>query len=818
MRKTFSIIFYLALLLLVTACGDFGEKAKDSGGMTSDRYSANCTLRSERFKEFLKENVGPEIECLKANLDIFLDLVYTPKPGYLSKKELIAFINSRDVIEDPQEILKSLDGVFSLAHVMFGGEEGYISRSDLVKLTNFAKALNLEAIKIYDHFKKEYSQYSEHKIRAIGVSQSANKIKQILIDTYTERSGEDRLDIIKLIDSFGDTATDTKEQVKDFLYIKRYFVGGATRIISNDELRNAFNKIPTIAEVMFDLFKLSKLNFLQEKDRYDLFEDNIVKFRELMYFHPNSSEVIITMDELKRSLRWFEEDLGLRLSEYGETYKLVKKIFLKSESDFKASDFKRIEDEAKYVFGMGKYFIDMYSNYASVLNKPDRLSMSFLNYQPKYDQDLQIAREEIARLQSELLNPNLSEDERRKKMQELKINQVQERRLDILVTNHVAYRARFNRIVRNYRYFQGAKQDMPTFFGGYQRYDSGAFVIGALEYVFETFFEYVEAVYPCNSTDLIKTCPEGEDRKLTLHLGQINKIIYIFKEFLYDAQVVLKSREDVSAETTTLMSSLFQNQSNNNGLVDVYEAVEFAVGVFAVAPLGEELFNKIKVLCQNDDPDNIDEYGRVKVSCFRANFFNVLWADRDDGPNLRNYLPKLFSKVGTMSSSEKNNFVFEAEQFTRPCKDKEYQDIPIARNDVIGVMGGLYNVESTVNRYDFNNNDIMDSDEVEVAYKIYEPAIKGIIEEMEVAPALKTVLKGLDKQIFQYLIAFKTVPDTKDSKSIWNFVKFLLKFDKKSPADRSTIMAILKTLSLQSKSARNSTFDCKLVANPPSQY
>jgi len=328
MKKIILFLAYINIFALMSACGDFGEKAKEAGGMTSDRYSANCTLRSERFKDFLKENVGPEIECLKANLDIFLELVYTPKPGYLSKKELIDFIKTRDIIDNPEEILKSLDGVFSLSHVMFGGEEGYISRSDLTKLTKFAKALNLESIKIYDHFKKDYTQYSEHKIRAIGVSQAANKIKQLLIETYNERNSEDRLDIIKLIDSFGDASTDEKEKIKDFLYIKRYFVGGAIRVISNDELRSAFNKIPVIAEVIFDLVKLPKLNFLQEKDRYDLFEDNFVKFRELMYFHPSSSEVIITMDELKRSLRWFEEDIGLRLSEYGETYKLIKKIFL----------------------------------------------------------------------------------------------------------------------------------------------------------------------------------------------------------------------------------------------------------------------------------------------------------------------------------------------------------------------------------------------------------------------------------------------------------------------------------------------------------
>ncbi len=813
------ILSTLCSLVMLVSCGDFGEKKVDPPPISDRRFEAGCKLSSDKLAEFFKEEIPGEIQCLKAHLDIFIKVVYSDRPGYLSKTELTRFIRTRDVMDNPDDILQSMDAVFSIANLLFGGPKDYIHGSDLNRIVEFAMTVNSEIIKIYDYIKDEQSYpYAFHRVHKLGVLHAAVKIKDALLRTYRKRSDEDRLDLFKLIDSFGSAGSEDKEKVKDLLFIKRYFLGGSPNILTNHELEVAINMIPTASEVLFDAIKLNKLTFTNDRDRFDLFEDGVIKFRQLMHYDRDSHDVIFTIKDIQKALRWYEEEWGLRISSYDEALKLIKRIFFDTDETFKARDFYTLEQKARDIFAMGRYFADIYKAYSSHLDAPARISINFNSYKPTYLADLERLEVQMRSINDQLANPDTSTELRQTLQLKLRELEFDANKVRILIENQSDYFTRFQRIVRNYRYFRRFGEDSAYFFNGFRRSMTGAFSIGMFEKLFKDIFNYFERFHPCDRLPSEDRCERPIAESLTL--GQVKVMIESFKEFLYDTEIVLPGREEISAENTVLMSALFQNQSNDNGVMDIPEAVEFAVGIFTVAPLGGEIFDKVKNACEIENANNIDKWGRIEVNCFRKNFLYSFFGAREDGKqNLSAYYSKFNQYVnGTnrLSQTQRKEFVLAAERFTRPCKGLEHEDIPISKNDVIGIMGGLYNVETTLNRWDMNGNNIMDEDEVAVAYNIYEPAVKAIIEDMDINPAfLKGIIKGLHKQLFQYMIMYETVPDPKDFKSIWDFISFLTKFNKKAPATRLTIMAILKTLSVNSKAFRESTFDCIQVRFPP---
>jgi hypothetical protein len=113
------------------------------------------------------------------------------------------------------------------------------------------------------------------------------------------------------------------------------------------------------------------------------------------------------------------------------------------------------------------------------------------------------------------------------------------------------------------------------------------------------------------------------------------------------------------------------------------------------------------------------------------------------------------------------------------------EEIPYSEGDMMTIVLAMIHIETTILRWDINGNNFMDSNEVNNAYSIYSPALDGFLKDKS------PIIKKFKKQIYQYMIKYEKVPDEKDFGSIWKFVKFLLSFNKKAPADRKTIASIL---------------------------
>ena len=881
LRKLWTLTFTVLFLTQLVSCGDLLESAKEEapiGGVVS----ANCDLgkAADEIKLFLEKDVSQSVDCINANFKDFMRLVRSEKPGFLSRKELSHFIRSRNLVDKPEETLNYIDVLFKLSKLLFGTDGDFISEGKLNDLVEFAKTLNINMIKINSHFEDTNNRtFSYHNILKRDILRSAESISAHLDSIIVKNRPQlDKLDVVEVLNSFKFKKEETKQKIIDLLFVKRILMGGNPYIITHLELRKLINltKISSLATVIFDVTKLNKLTFKDDKIRYSLYKDDI---RELVcnfaYNDPASAETISSLqvekyredclrsrsnniygnplvfknDELLNALKWFEDDLGLPLHNYPHVIEKAKEIFLTTDLDWYASDFNKVIEMTDEIFDMGKFFVDVYSYYSDHLDRPKRVSKdlskfpicAILSEKPEFR----------SLFNGQTFDPdpknNCGLTQTPGDLPTLSLFEEFKRQLDEMVLLKGRYLNKFVRITKNYRFFRSTDWSIPYFMNGFKRSVTGTFEIGMIETIMEKVFRFYENELPCDSVSIRKPCPDGEDNNATIHLGQMMEIIDFFKEPLYDLKIVLKGREDISAENTQLMSSLFQYQSDENGLMDVNEATEFAVGIFSVAPLGEKIHEEIFEKCINqgdkyeaiieekDDEGNVissrkvlkldlpsgdvDEFGRIAVSCFRKHFFPVFFSlsnngDRDTAATVADSFPKLHKKIksyGTDAAGQQKveDFVLTIERFTRPCKGPKWEDISISKEDMIGIMGGIYNVESTIVRYDVNGNNVMDADEVDVAYDIYQDAVKGIIKEMEMADVAKKLAMGLHKQIFLYMIKNNEVPAV-DMK----FIKFLISFRWKAEATRETIASILKNIALQSKTSQNSTFNCNAVRYP----
>jgi len=179
----------------------------------------------------------------------------------------------------------------------------------------------------------------------------------------------------------------------------------------------------------------------------------------------------------------------------------------------------------------------------------------------------------------------------------------------------------------------------------------------------------------------------------------------------------------------------------------------------------------------------------------------------------------MFSSISTPASCENipmnqfnTQFLERAARASRSCMnytDGEKEEIYYSISDVSTIIMVMLHSEITVIKWDKNGDNILDAAEVNQAYTIYGPALDGFLV------AKPAIIQKFKKQIYQYLIKYEEVPDEKKFKSIWKFLKFLMSFDKDSPATRKTITSVLMAIGVENTKLPNAPqIDCNYLRDP----
>jgi hypothetical protein len=778
--KTFiSMLLSLTFILLLSGCGDLFQKKEKENVLESNRFNANCDLNVDEFALILEEPIQGTIDCLGKNLKLFVKVVETKKPGYMSRVALESYIkNNRKDIKP--EVLKVLKSVFDINFLIFGDDPDYISEPNIDALVKFAKIFNEKASTNFKpiFLAEEEIEYENYRVqRDQRIKPAALIISAALKEIFNpDRKGKiHTLDLINLIDSFtSDDNSQTMTKVKKLLFAKKIILGGDKFTITHKELSNLVDNFSSYVLLALDATRYKKIRLTQESTVQFLSED--VELLNSLIFSTQTGikddEVLFTLNDAIDAIQMFTASGTLDLYKYYELIKEAKMVVMDGEAEqVTGGDLKRLFGHAMNVLKTGTRFHRFWATERVLLEaRPGR--------EITYDF----------------------------------------RKLYSLFSSEKNRVDNFVRILKRYRFMRG--ENISAFYtDDYFRNPSAVYEIALYEYA----LTLVMKKFGCPNNNLAGKiiC----DATATLNGVYMTKdhvvdLVKKLKTVLIETDLMYPGREEKSAETITLLGSLFQYQSDENKVFDVNEATEFAISLFTSIDVGSDVkahFDQLvaKGQCQ------ADEFGRFTPDCFKRNFFQAVCLNYPD------QYPKLFASLGaTVYEADPKNpklkklvcripyesagqaYLTTAVKAARTCNvyPDTQEEIYYSKSDMQAIFMAIMHIETTILRWDVRNrNNIMDADEVMDAYNIYSPALDGFLEDK---PA---IIKKLKKQIYQYMVKYEQIPNEKDFGSLWKFVKFLMSFNKQAPGNRKTIGSILVTIGEQ---GAPSTFDCNLLRDP----
>jgi hypothetical protein len=858
MRRTLLCLTIILSLVVISSCSEIGEKkqVRRTGNLGS-----TCKVELDELSEFFEKNIVSKINCLEEQLLLAIKVLRNSQPGTLPLRELTDFLVKQPNIKDPEKTTKALKAVFELKYILLGGSKGHIKKDNLQKLFTFIREFNLEAVKIKFYLNNPDSfKYSYHNSAKSFVTNAAKRMSTKLNELFfANRDQRDKINISEFIEYFkNDSNAEKMEQIKTLIPVKRFIVGGRASE-KNDffytDLKDLFDKVGPLMELVYDVSRGDRVTF--EKEEKFLYLDNILtNAQKVMFFKANNPDPIFSITEIMDAAKaWIEKFDGD--SNYTPLIQHVRGIindkilspttakgaaFCNSNpsqcNNFFGADFAKVIDYGKEMSAQGKFFSEMYEEFREHLDQTTRISLDMDRLFPP---SKTVCRD----------TPSIP---------------------------NCRYKKNFIRIAKDYRFFKG-NFAAPYFISDpihgelFKRNESAIAEIGIAEFAIEKALRYVEKAYPCGDSFLVtnmlkkigmsndpdqkarlekkvKFC--SEDNAATVTNLQISTFIFEIKDVLVDIGLLLPGREEKTGESVTLMSALFQYQANDNGMIDVTEATEFAISIFTTQSISKTIFDSVKDKCPNDIHYDDEDTPYILIGCYREHIIDVF---RNEAFG-KDHFPKFLSYYDLLpSQAEKDKLIEVVEMFTRPCKsDDDLLDvfdidedgnttenflplassIPMSKNDMIGIVAGIYNLETTFIRWDKNGNNLMDKDEVDLAFTVYDSAISGILDEMANAKNKKWIrdlvygdfLKGLRKKIFYYLIkegkapAFGKMSDAPGATGFARFFNWIGALGKvvgdivkgKTPVgERIDIAKILRTLAVTSKTPITKEFSCRKI-------
>lgn len=773
-----SLKFYAILvtsILLFSSCSDMSKSKKNPPGVDITNL-ISCELDAKAFENIATQNIESDIICLQSQIHSFLELVETDRPGFVNQRVLKDFLLTGPIEIDAEELLPMIDAVFDLSYLVFDMRKGEISRAQFDSLISFLSEVNKNLFPLFSILKESDPEESELSYADyLYQRRQLLKYSRKILDSFKtlfEKSSEAKYIVIEPFLS-NLVTEEVMRKIQSVLFAKPLILGGLKDRLSVSELEGIIFKAHDMVALYYDISHLSRFGFLDDFEKMlSVLESSIYSLKQVLDVTLSSDDHVglFSFDDIINALEIFDVGIGgIDLSKYKTELMMVKRVLLKTQGEFfTPTDMRSIMNILYSQLDKGEFFHRIFSHYKNQILTRAPLSLNLSGF------------------------PVMSAQEQ-------------------------VYKDQFARIIHEYRFFKGDRKT--AFFGfDYDRNEVGIFEIALLEFAI---------------SELMQDFGQRDDRArggYHMTLDQTYQMVRELRHFLADHGIIYVGRKGggemtKTSENIVLMSTLFQFQSNgcdkNSVCMEVVEFTEFLQGVLISLNLKSTFTDALRQRCA----DSLDPYGRVLHSCFEREFFNVINDDNIDGkgfsmkeyfPLVTSYMKELIGNSGSESSNEFKNFLFQTESFTRACTHFSNGDtVPLSDADAFSVFAGLLNIESTMIRFDLNQNGQLDAprrgfNEVMHAYdSLYKNAIEGLV-----APN-GGFMRRLSLSIFKYLIMYGKVPDQSQFKSIWQYIRFIMKFNKRAPASRTTIATILKTLGQQSDSAKEHPFKCdECLMNP----
>ncbi len=739
-------------LLLLGGCGDLLKSEVKKKELETTQFSVSCDLSVSEFTKILEKNISSQIYCLKDNLYLFLRAVKSNRPGYLGRVELENYLLKNRNDFTPEQV-KALKAVFDLNSLITGEDSSYISKQNIDALVEFALKFNEEAaLNIGPIFTSKASvSYILHQNHKDRISASTKSIMMALRKIYQPNRREThQINITELLDQF--TNDDTREEldeIKDYLFVKKIILGGEKDIVTHKEIEKIILNLDKLLLIILDAVRYSYVQLNQE-NILELLRSDVASLTEIL-FDPDlgnrDEEFMVDMDTLYKIANSFLKDTEFNVNDFKNIITEIKKIVMGGDQDTVVGrDLKALTTHANSILKTGTVFHRIYKRFEIDLESPKPITINFDEYRHSYPEH-----------QNEL--------------------------------------AEFQRIVKKYRFFKG-EFIAPYYQHGFKRNASGVFEVALFEYALKLLVKTYGSPSP----------NQGTVGGFSIDNAQMKALVKKFEPDLVAMGLIQEGRGESTGNTISLLGTLFQYQSDNNKVMDVNEATEFGLALFSGLSMAGELHKDLKNIC------TVDEHDRLDPTCMRENYF-PRFCDK-----YFKYYPKMFAEYGAKSCAEFVNtkasalYLDQTIRAARNCNfytDGNKEEIPYSESDLMLLVTAMAHVETTVLRWDINENNILDASEVDSGYAIYESAIDGFLDDYP------SIVRKFKKQIYFYLIKYEEIPAVDSASSAWRLVRFLGSLKKATPANRKTIASILRLIGEQSgKSATGPQFDCNTLRNP----
>ena len=742
MSKYFNLILLLVCFSFV-ACSDLVKKEEEQETKTYDQFLV-CETDADAIAKILTLNIEPQLECLKSNLDLFITLAKgeNKKAGYLSRKDLITFINM-NMKEVTEENILALNGVFDLNSILLGDDPDYISRENVGKLTGLLIKLNKIFVEsnLYEYFTTDVKvDLSEHRRRKYIIYKALTEISEIVTEVYVTNNRDtngdfkpnsNQIELKSFITKFkNDDNAEILEHAKNLLFAKKAMLGGDTAILKSSEVVKLLKIVGDLGRVAYDFVNLPDTDTEAHEDEEILrsLKEGISVIAKNFHYAGVSAEPILSYNDIVYMADHFFPEFAQYIA-YKESILNAKKVLFGSDSEyFSAGEVSFLLKDILYQnLNRGVYFYRAYRLNEDTLNSQRKITRDFTNVALLTEQDYDSS-------------------------------------LD------------FNRIAKTYRFFKGSSFS-PVFDKGYTRNARAFFEISVFEDLVQRFFVY----YGSRKLNAVG--------KYIITLEQLEVFMEDFKHILVGENYIKPGREKNTAETITLMTSLFHSQSDGNDELSIPEFVEFAVTMLTSLGFADTMQEEMGKLC------SLDHKGRYSPQCYRDNIHRLFDLEKSNKA-IEEYIPQFKSYIMSLSSAERDLYLKSAAKFSRTCTVFSNGDeVPMDNGDGIVSWAGLLVVEQSMVRFDKNNSGVLEPHEVSQAYKIYKSAIEAMIPF--------DFLKRYSEDFFKYIVKYNKVPDvpeingwrdlTRAIKEGVHFIKFLFKSDasKAANADRMTFAAVL---------------------------
>jgi hypothetical protein len=765
MKNKYGCLLFLLSLTLLSGCGDLFKKKVVKDSIGPGRLQADCELVIEDFSRILEDDIASSIKCLEQNLNIFMDVSELGEGNSLSRVALINYLrrNNPELKENAYSIINS---VFSLSNLITGESPDFISRNNVKLMLGLVRTFNKHSAL---HFKNTFGSTSEaslavHEMHRRRIAGAAGELKGELEAILVRDRGSQIhfLNIMDLARGFiKPDAIDALEKIEGMLFLKKILLGGQPQYINHKELGYLFQKFPQILTVVLDLVRFKYLD-MGQSDSFKFVSNSVDQLNDIL-LHPSlgdrKREALFDIDQALASIDLFIGGEDKKISKYSKLIKEGKRIVSQTKTSSSSNDEEWVTGgDLERILGH--------------LNKVSKQGMAFHRiYNSSY------LKSQLDAPQSFFLDPKKYEDY-------FPLDRIE------------LYD--FARIINSYRYMRG-ESNLPFYSPEFRRNPNAMGEILVFEHFISLAFNYYEGSSSISSL-------------------KMREVISKFENELIDLNIMLPRRSRNTAETISLLGSLFQYQSDDNKLLDFNEATEFALTLISAMDAKKVLRSFYREKADTDAACTPDRFDRISPDCFHRYFYEGVCK------NYRQHFPRLFESFGLSqdgscsgitSTPQSADYLTASAKAARFCHvyPDDLMEIEYSESDMMSILMAMMHIETTIARWDTNRNNIMDPDEVMDSFKIYKSVILTMVNLNGLSEGIKNTIAKL---IFQYLVKFEKAPDIK---KFFRLIPDLIRLvAKKAPASRKTIASILREVSAESNkkaiAAGEKPFDCSWLRDP----